>query len=424
MDADQIRRLKPELTRYFHEFDDCFARRDTRAHFPVYVEGQLSELPGKSCEPMALAAGVAPRTLQEFLSQHRWDEDRVRKRLHEIVVRDHAGPHAIGLVDETSDVKQGDKTPGVQRQWCGCAGKQENGIVTVHLGYATGDFHCLIDGELFLPESWSEDRPRCRAAGIPDEMVYRSKWKIALELYDRAVAHGVRFDWLTFDEGYGGKPLFLQGLEGRDQRFVAEVPVTFSCWSERPSITERPYRRGRGRGRKTPRLRAGGPSPCGVKELVERWPALRDQDWTRYYVKDGEKGPLVWDVKHARVTMKNDDGLPGIELHLVVARNALDHGEVKFFVSNAPPETSAGTLLLVAFSRWRVERCFRDQKQEIGLDQWEGRRYVGLKRHLILSCVSSLFLARCRERLRGEKSRSHRLPSPRRRRRPGRELVA
>jgi SRSO17 transposase len=425
MDADQIRRLKPELTRYLHEFDDCFARRDTRAHFPVYVEGQLSELPAKSCEPMALAAGVAPRTLQEFLSQHRWDEDRLRRRLQEIVVRDHAGPHSIGLIDETSDVKQGDKTPGVQRQWCGCVGKQENGIVTVHLGYATGAFHCLIDGELFLPESWSEDRPRCRAAGIPDEMVYRSKWKIALELYDRAVENGVRFDWLTFDEGYGGKPLFLQGLYGRGQRFVAEVPVTFSCWSTAPSITERPYRRGgRGRGRQTPRLCAGSPAPRGVKELFEQWPALRDQEWTRYYVKDGEKGPLVWDVKQARVTMKNDDGLPGVELHLVIARNALNHDELKFFVSNAPPETSVETLLLVAFSRWRVERCFRDQKQELGLDQWEGRRYVGLKRHLILSCVSYLFLARCRQRLRGGKSRSHRLPSPRRRRRPGRELVA
>ena len=425
MDADQIRRLKPELTRYLQEFDDCFARRDTRAHFPVYVAGQLSELPGKSCEPMALAAGVAPRTLQEFLSQHRWDEDSLRRRLHEIVIRDSQGPHSIGLIDETSDVKKGDKTPGVQRQWCGTVGKQENCIVTVHLGYATGDFHCLIDGELFLPECWSEDRQRCRAAGIPDEMVYRSKWKIGLELYDRARQNGVVFDWLTVDEGYGGKPLFLQGLDARGQLFVAEVPVTFSCWSTRPNITKRPYRRGgRGRPRKTPRLRADSPSPCGVKDLVERWPGLCDQDWTRYYVKDGEKGPLVWDVKQTRITMKNDDGLPGIELHLIVARNALDHDEVKFFVSNAPHETSVQTLLLVAFSRWRVERCFRDQKQEIGLDQWEGRYYVGLKRHLILSCVSSLFLARCRKRLRGGKPRSHRLPSPRRRRRSCAELVA
>ena len=425
MDAVQIRRLKPELTRYLQEFDDCFARRDTRGHFPTYVEGQLSELPAKSCEPMALAAGVAPRTLQEFLARRRWDEDRMRRRLQEIVMRDHVGPHAIGVIDETSDIKKGDKTPGVQRQWCGCVGKQENGIVTVHLGYATRDFHCLVDGELFLPQSWSEDRSRCRAAGIPEEMVYRSKWKIALELVDRAVANGMRFDWLTFDEGYGGKPLFLQGLDERRQRFVAEVPVTFSCWSQPPHVTERPYRRGgRGRPRQVPRLVAGSRAPQSVRELAESGPKWRNQAWTRYDVKEGEKGPLVWEAKHARLVMKNDDGLPGIELHLIVARNALDRDEVKYFVSNAPPETSVKTLLSVAFSRWRVERCFRDQKQKIGLDQWEGRRYLGLKRHLILSCVSYLFLARCRQRLRGEKSRGHHLPSPRRRRRAGRELVA
>jgi SRSO17 transposase len=297
--------------------------------------------------------------------------------------------------------------------------------VTVHLSYAQGDFHALIDGELFLPKSWSENRGRCRAAGIPDDMVYRAKWKIALELYDRAVENGVTFEWLTGDEGYGGKPLFLQGLDGRKQRFVVEVPTTFSCWTERPQVTERPFRRGGcGRPRKVPRLVAGGPAPQSVKELAENWSVLRDQEWTRYYVKDGEKGPLAWEAQRARVVMKNDDGLPGAELHLVVARNALDHDEVKYFVSNAPAEASVETLLLVAFSRWRVERCFRDQKQEIGLDQWEGRCYLGLKRHLILSCVSYLFLARCRQRLRGEKSGGHGVPSPRRRRRASAELVA
>ena len=120
------------------------------------------------------------------------------------------GRHSIGIIDETSDVKKGDKTPGVQRQWCGKVGKKENCLVTVHLGYATGDFHCLIDGDLFLPESWSEDRERCRAAGIPDDVVYRPKWQISLELYDCARENGVTFDWLSFDEGYGGKPLFFE----------------------------------------------------------------------------------------------------------------------------------------------------------------------------------------------------------------------
>lgn len=418
MDADQIRRLKPDLTRYLKRFDDCFARRDTRAHFPVYVEGQLSDLPAKSCEPIALGAGIAPRTLQEFLAHYRWDEDRVRDRLQEIVIHEHAGPNSIGIIDETSDVKKGAKTPGVQRQWCGTVAATENCIVTVHLAYAASDFHCLLDGELFLPESWSNDRPRCRAAGIPEELVYRPKWQIGLELYDRAVANGVAFDWLTFDEGYGAKPRFLQGLDERGQCFVAEVPVVFSCWTRAPRI-KRPYRRKTGRPRKIPRL----PQPSGVRDLLKYSPALRDQDWVRYRVKDGEKGPLVWEVKHTRVTQKNDQGLPGMPLHLIVARNAMDPGEVKFFVSNASSNTKVETLLLVAFSRWRVERCFQDQKQEIGLDQWEGRHYVGLKRHLILSCVSYLFMARVCDQLRGGKSRGNRLPSAHRRWRAREELV-
>ena len=425
MDADQIRRLKPELTRYLKQFDSSFPRRDTRAHMSVYVEGQLSDLPAKSCEPIALGAGMPPRTLQEFLANYRWDEDRMRTKVQQIVRRDHAGPNSIGLIDETSDVKKGNKTPGVQRQWCGAVGKQENCIVTVHLGYARDDFHCLLDGELYLPESWSEDRPRCREAGIPDELVYRSKWRIALELYDRAHQNGLHFDWLTFDEGYGSKPLFLQGLDERGQCFVAEVPVIFSCWASEPRVTTRPYRRtGGGRPRRTPRLTADSSKPSGVRDLLNHSPALRDQDWVRYHVKDGQKGPLVWEVKHTHVAMKDDQGLPGLPLHLVVARNALDTDEVKFFVSNASRDASIQTLLLVAFSRWRVERCFQDQKQAIGLDQWEGRHYVGLRRHLILSCVSYLFLARVNNRLRGEKSRAHCLPSPHRRRRPGRELVA
>ena len=425
MDADQIRSLKPMLTRYLKRFDDCFARQDTRGHLPVYVHGQLSDLPAKSCEPIALQAGIAPRTLQEFLSQHKWDEKLMRARVQELVASEHAGPNSIGIIDETSDVKKGNKTPGVQRQWCGKVGKKENCLVTVHLGYATGDFHCLIDGDLYLPESWSEDRTRCREAGIPDEVVYRPKWQIALELHDRARQNGVTFDWLSFDEGYGSKPRFLQALDAREQLFVAEVPTTFSCWLEAPPVTDRPYRRGgRGRPRKTPRLRADARSPSSVKDLLEHSPALCNQSWVRYHIKDGHKGPIVWEAKPTRIVMKNDDGLPGLPLHLVVARNVLDPNEVKFFVSNAPPETKMATLLLVAFSRWRVERCFRDQKQEVGLDQWEGRKWLGLQRHLILTCVSYLFLARVRDQWRGEKSGAHRLPSPRRRRRARAELVA
>jgi SRSO17 transposase len=163
MDTDQIRRLEPKLVQFLSHFDDCFARKDTRAHLGVYVRGQLSDLPEKSVEPIALEADVAPRTLQEFLSQLKWQEGRVRDRLQQLVVAEHQGPHTIGLFDETGDPKKGDKTPGVQEQWCGRLGKTENCVVTVHLGLARGDFHCLLDGELFLPEGWDADRDRCRS---------------------------------------------------------------------------------------------------------------------------------------------------------------------------------------------------------------------------------------------------------------------
>jgi SRSO17 transposase len=424
MDAEQIPKLKPMLKRYLTQFDDCFSRPRTRAYFATYVEGQLSDLGEKSCEPIALAARVPPRNLQEFLAAYKWDEDRARERLQEMVVREDAGPNAVGIIDETSDVKQGDKTPGVQRQWCGTVGKKENCIVTVHLAYATGDFHCLLDGDLFLPEGWSDDRDRCRAAGVPDEVVYRPKWKIALELYDRARGNGVVFDWLTFDEGYGGKPEFLREVAGRQQAFVAEVPKTFTGWIREPQVTERPFRRRRGRGRKTPRLRSGSRPAISVESMLQYSPALRDQRWVRYRVKDGEKGPMVWEVKHTRITIKDDKGLPGMRLHLLVARNVLNPEEIKYFVSNAAADVPVQTLLLVAFSRWRVERCFEDQKQEVGLDQWEGRRWLGLKRHLIITSVSYLFLARVRKELGGKKSGPHRVPGARCGRGGSAELVA
>jgi SRSO17 transposase len=410
MDASQMRRLKPKLTQFLKRFADCFRRTDTRAHLSTYIQGQLSDLPDKSVEPIAVKAGVAPRTLQEFLSQHRWDHDRLRDRLQEIVRTEHAGPQGIGILDETSFVKKGDKTPGVQRQWCGTAGKKDNCTVTVHLAYACADFHCLLDGELFLPESWAQDRQRCREAGIPDTVTYRPKWVIALELYDRARANGLAFEWLTFDEGYGGKPDFLRGLSARQQRFVGQVPCSFTGWLKAPRVVTRPYhRRRRGRGRKVPRLASGSRPARRVEELL-RQRGFREQSWQRWRVKDSDKGPVLWEVKHVRFYPKDEHGLPAAALHLVVARNVLDPEEVKFFVSNAPPATPVATLLLVAFSRWRVERCFEDQKGEVGLDHYEGRRYVGLKRHLLLSAISYLFLARTRQDFGGEKSGADGMP--------------
>lgn len=398
MDAKQIRRLRPELGRYLREFDDCFGNSATRAHLPVYVRGQLSDLPRKSVEPIALAEGVAPRTLQEFLSLLDWDERLLVDRTQQLVARDHASPHAVGVIDETACPKKGDKTPGVQRQYCGASGKIDNCVVTVHLSYARDDFHCLLGSDLFLPQAWADDRERCRQAGIPDEVVYRPKWQIALELLDQAQSNGVALAWLTFDEYYGSKPEFLHELERRHQPYVAEVPVNFRGWLKAPRL--------QAHGR---RLRVQRRSSC-VADLLRYSPALRAQPWRRFRVKDGEKGPMVWEVKHVRFYQQLEDGDPGKPGHLIVARNVLKPEEVKYFVSNAPPETRLQTLLLVAFSRWHVERCFEDEKTELGFDHYEGRKYRGLRRHQALTAVTHLFLEGTREQW-GEKRGLDGLPT-------------
>jgi len=223
MTPEQIAALGPAFAAYLQPFLFCCAYTQTFALLGVYCRGLLSTLKRKTCEPVALYAGVAVRTLQEFLRDHVWSFDQVRTLLQQQVattLRD--GPAddlgTVGLVDETGTRKHGTKTPGVQRQWCGELGKTENCIVTVHLGVARGRYKTLIDADLFLPQSWDADRDRCKEAGIPDGLRSRPKWRIALEQIDRARGNGVTLDWLTFDEGYGDKPGFLEGLGGRRLR--------------------------------------------------------------------------------------------------------------------------------------------------------------------------------------------------------------
>lgn len=396
MDADTILRIRPMLTEYLHDFDGCMGRVTNRSHLETYVSGQLSDLDRKSVEPIADAAGVAPRTLQEFLSMLKWDEQAARDHVQRRVACRHSHPHSVGVVDETSYHKQGDKTACVQRQHCGCLGKVDNCVVSVHLGYVAGDFHTLLDGEPYLPEeAWHQDRARCRAAGIPEDVVYRPKWKIALEQIQRALGNGVRFRWFTFDEGYGGKPPFLRGLDGLGQNYVAELPTNFVGWTRPPEVLYREHARspGPGRGRKLPRLKVRHTPAAEVREILKHSPVLRKVPWERFRVKEGRKGPMVWEAKRIPFWIKDGNGLPSRPQHLIVARNVMKPDEVKFFLSNAPESTPLETLLMVAFSRWHIERLFEDSKTELGLDHFEVRKYPSIVRHLTLTCISHLFLA-------------------------------
>ena len=413
MDARQIRKLKPMLNKYLGEFDDCFSRSEPAANLRVYVSGQLSDLRRKSIEPIADRAGVPPRTLQQFLSRAAWDEQRMADRLAQIVAREHGHPMSIGILDETSDPKKGRKTPGVKRQWCGANGKVDNCVVTVHLSYAAGDFHTLLNGELFLPQEWSEDRKRCQEAGIPDEMVHRPKWQIALDLRDSAVGNGVRLEWLTADEGYGEVPGFHFALDARGQRYVLEVPCNFHGWLRRPVVLQKQHHSPHKRGRRprVGRLKVKNLPSLEVRNMVKYCDAFRKQPWEKFHIKDTTKGPEVWEAKAAPIYLKRD-GLPTWPHWLIVARNVLNPDEIKYFVSNAPAGTPLEVMLHVAFQRFHVERCFEEEKDELGMDHFEVRNYTSLKRHLLLTAVSHLFLVKVQQHWRGEKSTPDGQPTP------------
>jgi SRSO17 transposase len=264
-----------------------------------------------------------------------------------------------------------------------------------------------LDGELYLPEeTWHENRRRCRAAGIPEDVVYRPKWQIGLEQIGRARGNGLRFAWLTFDEGYGGKPPFLRALDVLGQNYVGEVPVSFTAWTKPPAVLYREHVRDgcMGRPRKLPRLKVKNNPPVEVRHIASYSPLFRRADWQTYHVKDGHKGPMVWKAKRIRVWLQDENGLPTRPHHLLVAYNVLEPEKIKYFISNAPENTSVETLLLVAFSRWKIERMFEDGKTELGMDHFEVRKFLSIRRHLILSCVSYLFLAEFHQEHRGEKS--------------------
>jgi len=396
MTPEQLLVLGTAFAAYLRLFEDCIAYRPTAEHLHSYCRGLLSDLARKSIEPIALACGTAVRTLQEFLRDHVWDQFRMRDRLQQRLAGQPALSAAddlgtIGVIDETSVAKKGTKTPGVQRQYCGSRGKLENCIVTVHLGIVRGLFKTLIDAALFLPKAWSEDRERCREAEIPDDVVYRPKWRIALEQLTRAIANGLTLSWLTFDEYYGGKPAFLEDLDARPgMHYVGEIPCNFRCLATRP------------RGKKPKK----GWKGKRADNLVRFSSAWNQRAWQGVSLARLTLDKQEWEVRAGQVYLVRRGELSDRTYWLIVARN-LATGEVKYFISNAPTDTPLEKLMRVAFTRWNVEHTFRLAKSEIGFGHFEGRSYVALMRHMILCLLVMGFVAEHTDRLRGKKSRDH-----------------
>lgn len=412
MDAVLVKSMGKELKHFVAEFDDCFGRREPREHLRAYIRGQLSDLPRKSVEPIALAAKIPPRTLQWFLNTAAADDERMRDHTQQIVARDHAHPQATGIVDESGNPKKGRHTAGVGRQWCGRSGKIDNCVMAVHLGYVAGDFECLLDSDLFLPEDWANDPQRRAEVGVPHDVMFRTKPQIAMAQVRRALRNGIRVWAWTFDETYGRGAEFLDGMDALGQNYVGEIPSDFYGWALPPRVllAPRPQELHRpGRKWRYPRVARKSSQACAVSNLATFSPAFAKQKWQRFRIKDGEKGPMVWEVKCCPFWRKHGErGLPGPLHTLIVARNILNPKEVKYFLSNLVAGSGGASLerlLWIAFSRWPIERCFQVAKTELGMDHFETRSWRGIHRHLYISQLSQLFCARVHQRLREKNDR-------------------
>lgn len=370
----EIKDLKKHLTRFLKRFKPCIKTAPSRRHMETYVAGQVSSLERKNMEAIAIDKGIKPRTLQAFMGTLAWDENAVARKLREIIKTDHADDAAIGIIDETSHAKKGDKTVGVKRQHCGSTGKQDNCVVTVHLAYASAGFAALADADLYLPKDWCEDHARRREAGVPEDIEFRTKTEIALTIVQRTLAEGVPMKYLCADELYGRSGHFRRSIAALGLTYAVEIPCNLTGW------TERRLKQGKAALRVDKLWRRGGPKR------------------QRFHVKNTGKGAAVWEVRAGRVAMC-EDGFAAPAQWLLIVRNVLS-GEVKYFLCNASPDAPVATMLHVAFRRWQIERLFEDAKGEAGFDHAEMRQYLPHKRHVILTMTSILFLFREVVRLR------------------------
>ena len=403
MTKKDLQQALPRFTQFVRRFGPLLQDDSRVARAEAYLRGLLLDADdNKNAEVIALNAYGGDtsqvRMTQYFLGQAPWPYLPLRAELVRWVEEDFGDPEGVLIVDESGVAKCGDKSVGVARQYCGATGKIDNCQVGVFLAYASRHGHTLLDTRLYLPEKeWAKDAARRQAAGVPAEVVFRTKPQLAAELV-LGPGQAIRHRWITFDEGYGKDPGFLSRLEEAGERYLGEIPKNVRVWLQRP-VVEEPGRGGGGRTRSRPRVRAGQPAPQTVEQVGA---ALPTRAWQRLAFREGTKGTQQAEFARLRVVVARDD-LPGPELWLVVERGLGQEAKVKYYLSNAEANVPLLTLVQVGHTRWPVEDCFLQGKQEVGLDAYEVRSWLGWHHHMTLVMLALWFLKLETQRL-GEKS--------------------
>jgi SRSO17 transposase len=331
------------------------------------------------------------QSLQHFISNSPWKHrpvmDQVAKDC-DILLGESSDTGLI--LDETSIPKKGKKSVGAARQWCGRLGKVDNCQVGVFASLVKDASAALIDGRLYLPKEWTDDRKRCRAAGVPDDVTFKTKSQLALEIVRHARAQGIRFSWVGIDGGYGKEPHFLSSLDDDGEIFVADVHKDQVIYLEdpKPYVPQRKIFKGRAPSRQISDI---------PTITVNAWAAEQPEDaWQRITTRDSTKGKLMVDILVRRVWVWNCDERSSRQWHLVVRREVAAKDTIKYSLSNAPDDTSADRLAYMQGQRFFVERSFQDAKESAGMDQYQIRGWAAWHHHMSLVMMSTLFMLETR----------------------------
>lgn len=388
VDPSDVEGLVGRLHSFARSFAPFFYRKEQAALSKVYLEGLASDLHRKSIEPIAIAHHRPRQGLQRFAGQGKWEDAKVRGELHRQVARDLGDPDGVLVLDGSGFPKKGRHSVGVARQWCNRLGKTDNCQVGVFIAYHGQGSSVLVDGELYLPHEWTRSRPRLDACHVPQEIRFRSKIRIARELHER-IAPRISHGWTVGDDEFGRPSDFRRSLRRRRERYVLEVPSnTVIRDLEAPSLARTGRR---------------GPAPKAPFGSVADWAkSIPTSSWSRVFVRDGEKGPQILDVATTRVRTRTERKKEGPREILVVTRSLDATPEVKFFLSNADAQTPPQTLAQVAVHQHRIEESFELAKDDLGMDHYEVRSWVGWHHHMTMSFLGHWFLTREHRRL-GEK---------------------
>jgi SRSO17 transposase len=332
-----------------------------------YLVGLLGPVERKNGWQLAEAAGEAdPWKVQHFLGRAKWDADAVRDQVRSYVAANLAGPDGVLVVDETGFIKKGRRSAGVQRQYSGTAGRVENCQLGVFLAYAGETGRALIDRELYLPESWIDDRDRCDDAGIPDGRWHQgvlTKARLAEGMIGRALAAGVEAGWVAADSAYGRDGAFRAFLEARRMSYVVEVPVN-------QTVVDLDGKR-------------------RVDTLIGRAP---EEAWHRVSAGPGVRGEREYDWAWATVPSYGD--LPPGYVRTLLARRSIDDPtDIAYYLCFHPDNVEREAIVRVAGARWAIEECFQAAKGECGLDHYQVRRWEGWYRHITMAMLAHAFLA-------------------------------